>query len=99
MRLGQFYFFISSRRRHTRWPRDWSSDVCSSDLTFVLGVQGTSQAAPHVSGLAALLVEKYGRDPGAIKNAIQTGADQIVPGGTSPGYGKGRINVPNSLGL
>src|SRR5690625_2436608 len=25
--------FYSSRRRHTRWPRDWSSDVCSSDLT------------------------------------------------------------------
>src|SRR5690625_1413654 len=24
-------FFFSSRRRHTRWPRDWSSDVCSSD--------------------------------------------------------------------
>src|SRR5207253_7818095 len=23
---------FSSRRRHTRWPRDWSSDVCSSDL-------------------------------------------------------------------
>src|SRR5690625_4278190 len=27
-----FFFFFSSRRRHTRWPRDWSSDVCSSDL-------------------------------------------------------------------
>src|SRR5690625_4130917 len=27
-------FFFSSRRRHTRWPRDWSSDVCSSDLDF-----------------------------------------------------------------
>src|SRR5690606_16545563 len=26
------YFFISSRRRHTRFSRDWSSDVCSSDL-------------------------------------------------------------------
>src|SRR5690625_7581294 len=25
-------YFFSSRRRHTRWPRDWSSDVCSSDL-------------------------------------------------------------------
>src|SRR5690625_134913 len=25
-------FFFTSRRRHTRWPRDWSSDVCSSDL-------------------------------------------------------------------
>src|SRR5690625_7188568 len=28
-------FFFSSRRRHTRWPRDWSSDVCSSDLEVV----------------------------------------------------------------
>src|SRR5207253_7537691 len=28
-----YIFFFSSRRRHTRWPRDWSSDVCSSDLT------------------------------------------------------------------
>src|SRR5690625_8013909 len=27
-------FFFSSRRRHTRWPRDWSSDVCSSDLKY-----------------------------------------------------------------
>src|SRR6266702_3593543 len=30
-------FFFSSRRRHTRWPRDWSSDVCSSDLDLVRG--------------------------------------------------------------
>src|SRR2546429_4038278 len=28
-----FFFFFSSRRRHTRCSRDWSSDVCSSDLT------------------------------------------------------------------
>src|SRR5205085_2722993 len=27
-------FFFSSRRRHTRFDCDWSSDVCSSDLTF-----------------------------------------------------------------
>src|SRR6266702_5456777 len=34
----QICFFFSSRRRHTRWPRDWSSDVCSSDLlNFVNG--------------------------------------------------------------
>src|SRR5690625_5331469 len=26
------YLFFSSRSRHTIWPRDWSSDVCSSDL-------------------------------------------------------------------
>src|SRR5690625_6591939 len=30
--LFSLFFFFSSRRRHTRWPRDWSSDVCSSDL-------------------------------------------------------------------
>src|SRR5206468_7920890 len=30
-----FFFFFSSRRRHTRSDRDWSSDVCSSDLDFV----------------------------------------------------------------
>src|SRR3712207_9040520 len=29
-------FFFSSRRRHTRYWRDWSSDVCSSDLSWVL---------------------------------------------------------------
>src|SRR5581483_9754892 len=29
-----FFFFFSSRRRHTRYWRDWSSDVCSSDLSM-----------------------------------------------------------------
>src|SRR3712207_8181712 len=29
------FFFFSSRRRHTRYWRDWSSDVCSSDLTVL----------------------------------------------------------------
>src|SRR5271165_5617773 len=32
MRGYVFFFFFSSRRRHTRFSRDWSSDVCSSDL-------------------------------------------------------------------
>src|SRR6266498_3697029 len=33
-----FLFFFSSRRRHTRCGRDWSSDVCSSDLNRPLGI-------------------------------------------------------------
>src|SRR5690606_40938937 len=33
--LGVVPFFFSSRRRHTRFSRDWSSDVCSSDLVAV----------------------------------------------------------------
>src|SRR6266568_9218378 len=32
-----FVFFFSSRRRHTRWNCDWSSDVCSSDLGALAG--------------------------------------------------------------
>src|SRR5690606_40364083 len=36
-----FVFFFSSRRRHTRFSRDWSSDVCSSDLVTV-GVDGAT---------------------------------------------------------
>src|SRR5256886_6770844 len=33
-------FFFSSRRRHTRFDCDWSSDVCSSDLDVVVGADG-----------------------------------------------------------
>src|SRR5690625_3709104 len=36
--MSRYHFFFSSRRRHTRWPRDWSSDVCSSDL--IVSLQG-----------------------------------------------------------
>src|SRR5690606_41042908 len=32
VRVVADFFFFSSRRRHTRFSRDWSSDVCSSDL-------------------------------------------------------------------
>src|SRR6266496_5875608 len=37
MILFLFFFFFSSRRRHTRSLRDWSSDVCSSDLSGCCG--------------------------------------------------------------
>src|SRR2546429_5732987 len=36
VRQGLVFFFFSSRRRHTRCSRDWSSDVCSSDLDIDL---------------------------------------------------------------
>src|SRR5215208_1648029 len=39
-----FQFFFSSRRRHTIWPRDWSSDVCSSDLDGLLPPDIVGQA-------------------------------------------------------
>src|SRR5438309_11819313 len=36
------FFFFSSRRRHTRWNCDWSSDVCSSDLVGEAAAGGGS---------------------------------------------------------
>src|SRR6266487_6910248 len=39
----RWWFFFSSRRRHTRWTGDWSSDVCSSDL----GRLGESPGPPR----------------------------------------------------
>src|SRR5207253_8155043 len=50
--------FFSSRRRHTRWPRDWSSDVCSSDLigdrgAVIASLAGDGVAIALTSGLAA----------------------------------------------
>src|SRR5439155_7436497 len=44
------FFFFSSRRRHTRWPRDWSSDVCSSDL-LVVTVAARDEVAHGRDGL------------------------------------------------
>ena len=41
--LNQFFFF-SSRRRHTRYWRDWSSDVCSSDLKGTLRRSSSEQS-------------------------------------------------------
>src|ERR1022692_3457734 len=34
------FFFFSSRRRHTRLQGDWSSDVCSCDLMFLMAISG-----------------------------------------------------------
>src|SRR5690348_13147784 len=42
-------FFFSSRRRHTRWTGDWSSDVCSSDLTAALSL-AAGEREPALEG-------------------------------------------------
>src|SRR5438128_3776736 len=53
-----FFFFFSSRRRHTRCYRDWSSDVCSSDLR------------PARSYLVAVLSE-LGRQQEAVNEMVK----------------------------
>src|SRR5690625_7444235 len=53
---SDLYFFFSSRRRHTRWPRDWSSDVCSSDLRV-----GLSPKEPEAVGSSVMADSVPGR--------------------------------------
>lgn len=61
---------------------------------------GTSQAAPHVAGLAALLVAELGKNnPAQIKARIQQSAVDAGQPGTDPYFGKGRIDVARALGL
>jgi lantibiotic leader peptide-processing serine protease len=73
--------------------------VCGTG-TFTVGSNGTSMASPHVSGLAALIVEMIGKDkPAQVKAILEQTADDLGQPGTDPVYGKGRINVPRALGL
>src|SRR5439155_4122077 len=57
--------FFSSRRRHTGWPRDWSSDVCSSDLRSrtasgaVLVPEAVRERLVRPNGLAVLERHKH----------------------------------------
>src|SRR3712207_8261608 len=66
------YFFFSSRRRHTRYWRDWSSDVCSSDLTV----------GQEFGGWASLLERDIER-----LEAVMPGLYDLAIGGTALGAG------------
>src|SRR5206468_9492382 len=57
-----FFFFFSSRRRHTRSDRDWSSDVCSSDLSRRMLFQSGSRTTSNVVELLKILFEQ-GEEP------------------------------------
>jgi len=66
--------------------------------TFILGGVGTSASAPHVTGVVAQLIAKYGKGrPSQIKQLLINGVDDLGAPGKDPFYGYGRINVLKAL--
>src|SRR5437763_4376922 len=53
MKVGTVSFFFSSRRRHTRYIGDWSSDVCSSDLALSRSIYKSGEQNAHDQPSAA----------------------------------------------
>lgn len=72
--------------------------ACQAAKSFVVGSAGTSMAAPHVAGAAAMLVPQLGRNPAGIHARLQKSADDLGQSGTDPYYGKGRLNVARAVG-
>jgi subtilisin family serine protease len=66
---------------------------------FSLNISGTSMAAPHVAGFAALIASEGNTSPAHIRSRIQQSADDLGQPGTDASYGKGRINVAAAFGL
>ena len=60
---------------------------------------GTSMASPHVAGVAALIVSKYGGDvnPAKVLQELRAGAEDLGKPGNDDFYGQGRVNAYNSV--
>ncbi|MCK5584653.1 S8 family serine peptidase, partial [Candidatus Bipolaricaulota bacterium] len=61
---------------------------------------GTSQASPHVAGVAALIVEKNGGDmkPAQIERELRLSADDLGRPGRDTSFGHGRVNAAQAVG-
>src|SRR3712207_8260419 len=70
--------YFTSRRRHTRYWRDWSSDVCSSDLVQARGgwtvggmAKGAGMLAPSLATMLVVLTTDAVVDAGTLQTALK----------------------------
>src|SRR5207249_8178744 len=90
-----FFFFFSSRRRHTRSKRDWSSDVCSSDLNG----SELSKAVLMAASSGAISFATFGKDRARVLFPVPlslTATFPAVPGVSNRGTAVERFVVPFS---
>src|SRR5439155_12642041 len=76
-----------SRRRHTRWPRDWSSDVCSSDLA-IAGIQERGEQEEHGRRGPGGYEDLVGRDRHAVARKV------MLRDGLAQGHEPEAVRVP-----
>src|SRR5699024_11808711 len=88
-----YLFFFSSRRRHTRSKRDWSSDVCSSDLHAGGGLDGepAELAGGQVGELCGGVEEAV--DLLGFDEALGEGAELVLVLLAAEGPGAERVGV------
>src|SRR2546430_1246777 len=87
-----YFFFFSSRRRHTRFDCDWSSDVCSSDLVLAGAIQSVEELAPgrvkFVMGTGYTSASTIGRRPASLAGMREClRSVRALLGGGSGGFG------------
>src|SRR5207302_3569142 len=96
-----FFFFFSSRRRHTRFSRDWSSDVCSSDLiqNLVDEIEEMPSALENVADALALVGAQrvHLHQLGKPKDGIQRGPQFVAHPGEEFALGPVRHELRTPL--
>src|SRR5215813_6649352 len=70
------FFFFSSRRRHTRCGRDWSSDVCSSDLAAAAA--GRNPDAVRIICRGVVLAGSEAKGPDGRRRLLSGSYEQIL---------------------
>src|SRR6185295_3576816 len=86
-----FLFFFSSRRRHTRYWRDWSSDVCSSDLDALVEARGAHLRRRHRRTADALDARPHAAERPAHRvsvDAAEEAAPEAAQGHRHDGHGR-----------
>jgi lantibiotic leader peptide-processing serine protease len=97
---GNYSSYVYSACSTTTLLPDLAPCLLDTAHVYVIGAQGTSMATPHVSGLAALLIDQVGRkNPALLKQRIRQSSDDLGQPGIDPFYGAGRIDVARSLNV
>src|SRR2546429_4005258 len=93
-----FFFFFSSRRRHTRCSRDWSSDVCSSDLKSNAMYVAMGEAMADVAEFGSLEVPlKLRNAPTRLMKNLGYGRDYRYAHDEPDAFAAGERYLPDEL--